>query len=65
MSSSQENTFLARNCAKCNEIMPLSERVCYCGGPVCIGEFPIDKQDYANCYYDRRMIFWLKNTKEE
>lgn len=64
MSRSSANTFLARQCGYCSEIMPRFEKVCYCGGPVRLIRLPLDKRALTRCYHERRFMFNIKNTKE-
>jgi len=60
---SSESTFWARECADCKEIMPLSEQVCYCGGPVCVISLPLDKKALSNCYPTRKTLYFLRHIK--
>jgi len=62
---SLESTFWARECANCKEIMPLSERVCYCGGPVCIISLPLDKRAVSTSYLGRKMLYFLQHIKAD
>ena len=63
MSLYSANTFLAKQCASCEEIMPRWEKVCYCGGPVTLTRLPLDKKKFSNCYFNRRFMFKLRQTK--
>lgn len=63
MSGSSENMSYARQCANCNEIMPLSELVCYCGGPVCIIEISSEDTVKFKEYRKRKLIHSLNNVE--
>jgi len=62
-SSLSENTYSVNNCLRCDEIMPLYEQVCYCGGPVTFLKINIDKKTHALYYQRRKLLYGLrKNT---
>lgn len=53
-----------KECGTCGEVMPLTEKLCYCGGPIrinrysSVGEMKFDPRDY----YMRRMMFKLRKS---
>ena len=51
---------LARSCASCEEIMPVYEKICYCGGPVKLVKVDIDLVEHIKLYYHRK---WLRSRK--
>lgn len=47
-------------CAECSEIMPLCEKICYCGGPVKIVYVTKLKAADAKDYYRRRGMYYIR-----
>lgn len=60
MSQSYANTFLARQCGSCSEIMPIFEKICYCDGSVTLVRLLLDKKEVSNNYSYRRTLYFLK-----
>jgi hypothetical protein len=40
--------------------MPTYERVCYCGGPVLVRDYPLDKKPKTLSYEHRRRVYFLR-----
>jgi len=60
VSGSSDDTFWARQCFNCKELLPIKETVCYCDGPVMVVELQDDKEEFVEAYYNRRMMWKLR-----
>lgn len=56
------NTFLAKECANCHEKMPVTEKVCYCSGPITVVRLPLEDRNFVSYYQHRK---WLALAKEK
>lgn len=52
--------FNAKQCGACEELMPMYEKICYCGGPIKIVQANIDQREKVNSYRSRA---WLRSRK--
>ena len=50
--------FYVKKCGTCEELMPLYEKICYCGGPVKIVQAKSDQRAKVNSYSSRA---WLRS----
>lgn len=49
-----------KQCGSCKEIMPLSEKICYCDGPVKIIKADENMYRQSKSYYERRAMYFLR-----
>jgi rRNA maturation endonuclease Nob1 len=65
VSSTSGKVYWAKMCAECGELMPRSEKICYCGGPITIINVTVDEAKFSTYYHDRRRLFRLKGSSQE
>lgn len=51
-----------KQCARCEEIMPITETVCYCSGPVKIVNAGKDKKHLIDTFWWRKTLWRLKKS---
>ena len=56
-----ENIFYAKSCLRCDESVPVSEKKCYCDGPLILKKFSIEKKDVVNNYGYRKMLYLIRS----
>lgn len=59
-----EEKIFAKKCGYCHEIMPLSEKICYCDGPVKIVKLDKIKRASIEEYFHRKAMFKMRGTIE-
>ena len=53
------NYFSAKICAECSEVMPITETVCYCGGPIKMVRVEKEMKARADSYKERRWLYFV------
>jgi hypothetical protein len=43
--------------------MPISEKICYCGGPIIRETFGPDKKCFYDSYVNRKVLYRVKNSR--
>jgi uncharacterized OB-fold protein len=56
-------TIICKTCASCGEIMPRTETVCYCGGPIKLDRVAVEMRTKIASYKDRKWLYLFGDKK--